>query len=70
MFLRLSESTYEFGTRTLTLKLNRGMIFLKQGTNYTAIEQVLPTMLPEELAKFEGRDPLRRLTGGLAGDAL
>ena len=63
MFLRLSEGNYEFGTRPLSLKLNRGMVFIKQGTNMTPIDQVLPNMLPEELAKFEGRDPLRRITG-------
>ena len=66
MFLRLSEGNYEFGTRNLSLKLNRGMVFIKQGTNMTPIDQVLPNMLPEELAKFENRDPLKRLTGDAA----
>ena len=62
MFLRVQEGVYEFGSRTLMLKLMRGSIQIKIGGGYQPIDEFLPTALPVELEKLEKKDPLKRIT--------
>ena len=61
MFIRKSEGVYDFGTRSLTLKIMRGSIQVKIGGGYQPIDEFLPQALPVELEKLEGRDPLKKV---------
>ena len=58
MFMRQKEGQYEFGTRSLMLKVMRGSIQIKIGGGYQPIDEFLPQALPVELEKLERKDPL------------
>ena len=62
MFIRKREGVYDFGSRTLNLKIMRGSIQIKIGGGYQPIDEFLLAALPVELEKLERKDPLKKVT--------
>ena len=61
MFDREKESIYMFGTRRVTIKVNRGKPQVKIGGGFMPIEDFIDQHGPAELEKLECRDPLNKL---------
>ena len=57
MFMRESEGVYQFGTRRVNVRVERGRIMIKVGGGYLSIDEFLDQYTPTELAAFERADP-------------
>ena len=57
---------YEFGSKRVLVRVERGKIQIKVGGGYLSIDEFLHQYTPEELAKLQRRDPFRRLTDQIA----
>ena len=66
MFMRESEGVYQFGTRRVMVKVERGKIMIKVGGGYVSIDEFLEQYTPAELAAFERQDPLLRFSSKVA----
>ena len=53
MFMRESEGVYQFGTRRVMVKVERGKIMIKVGGGYLSIDEFLQQYTPAELSAFE-----------------
>lgn len=60
MFLRMSEGIYEFGTRRVSVKVERSSILVKVGGGWLQVEEFLDQYIPVELERYEGTDPLNK----------
>ena len=60
MFDREKEGIYMFGTRRVTIKVNRGKPQVKIGGGFMPIEDFIDQNGPPELEKLECRDPLNK----------
>lgn len=58
MFLRLKEGVYEFGTRRVSVKVERSNILVKVGGGWLMIDEFLEQYIPVELERYEKIDPL------------
>ena len=66
MFMRESSGVYEFGTRRIMVKVERDRILIKVGGGFLSIDEFLDHYTPEELAKIERKDPLKRMSEKVA----
>ena len=66
MFMRESEGVYEFGSRRVMVKVERGKIQIKVGGGFLSIDEFLDQYTPVELQKLESRDPLKRFAERVA----
>ena len=66
MFMRESSGVYEFGSKRVMVRVERGKIQIKVGGGYLSIDEFLEQYTPEELAKLKRRDPFKRLTDQIA----
>ena len=66
MFMRESEGVYQFGSRRVMVKVERGKIMIKVGGGYLSIDEFLQQYTPAELAAFERQDPLMRFSAKVA----
>ena len=64
--MRESEGVYEFGSRRVMVKVERGSIQIKVGGGYLSIDEFLDQYTPAELEKLERRDPLKRISEKVA----
>ena len=55
MFLRESEGVYEFGSKRITVKVERDTIQVKVGGGYLTIDEFLDTYTSVELERIEKR---------------
>ena len=62
MFMRESEGVYEFGSRRIAVKVERGRIEIKVGGGFLSIDEFLDQYTPIELEKLERKDPLKRFS--------
>ena len=62
MFMRESEGVYEFGSKRIAVKIERGKIQIKVGGGFLAIDEFLDQHTPVELEKLERKDPLKRFS--------
>lgn len=62
MFMRESSGVYEFGSRRVMVRVERGKIQIKVGGGYLSIDEFLNQYTPEELGKLQRRDPFKRVT--------
>ena len=60
MFMRESEGVYQFGSRRVSVKVDRGKISIKVGGGYLSIDEFLDQYTPTELAALDRHDPLMR----------
>ena len=66
MFMRETEGVYEFGSRKVHVKVAAGKIMIKVGGGYLSIDEFLDQYTPEELARIERADPLKRFSEKVA----
>ena len=66
MFMRESEGVYEFGSRKISVKVERGKIQIKVGGGFLSIDEFLDQYTPIELDKLERSDPLKRFSEKVA----
>ena len=66
LFMRESEGVYQFGTRRVNVRVERGKIMIKVGGGYLSIDEFLDQYTPAELAAFERQDPLMRFSSKVA----
>ena len=53
LFMRESEGVYQFGTRRVNVRVERGKIMIKVGGGYLSIDEFLDQYTPAEIAAFE-----------------
>ena len=66
MFMRESEGVYQFGSRKVMVKVERGKITVKVGGGFLSIDEFLDQYTPVELEKIERTDPLKRFSEKVA----
>ena len=66
MFMRESEGVYEFGSRRVMVKVERGKIQIKVGGGFLSIDEFLDQYTPVELERLERNDPLKRFSERVA----
>lgn len=66
MFMRESEGVYEFGSKRVFVKVEKGSIRIKVGGGFLSIDEFLDQYTPVELEKLERRDPLKRYSEKVA----
>ena len=66
MFMRESSGVYEFGSRRVMVKVERGKIQIKVGGGYLSIDEFLDQYTPVELERLERNDPLKRFSERVA----
>ena len=64
--MRESSGVYEFGTRRIMVKVERDRILIKVGGGFLSIDEFLDHYTPEELAKIERKDPMKRMSEKVA----
>ena len=64
--MRESEGVYEFGSRRVMVKVERGKIQIKVGGGYLSIDEFLDQYTPVELERLERNDPLKRFSERVA----
>ena len=62
MFMRESEGVYEFGSKRVNVRIEKGRIKIRVGGGYLSIDEFLDQNTPIELEKIERRDPLKRFS--------
>ena len=62
MFMRESEGVYEFGSKRVNVRIEKGRIKIRVGGGYLSIDEFLDQFTPVELEKLERRDPLKRFS--------
>ena len=62
MFLRESEGVYEFGSRRINVKIEKGKILIRVGGGFMAIDEFLDQYTPTELEKIARSDPLKKFS--------
>ena len=70
MFMRESEGVYEFGSRKVMVKVERGKIQIKVGGGFLSIDEFLDQYTPAELEKLDRVDPLKRFSEKVAVQKL
>ena len=66
MFMRESAGVYEFGSRRVMVKVERGSIQIKVGGGFLSIDEFIDQYTPVELERLERRDPLKRFSEKVA----
>ena len=66
MFMRTSEGVYEFGSKRVNVRIEKGRILIRVGGGYMSIDEFLDQHTPCELEKIERRDPLKRFSEKVA----
>ena len=66
MFMRESTGVYVFGSKRVMVKVERDKIQIKVGGGYLSIDEFLDRYTPEELARLERKDPLKKFSEKVA----
>ena len=66
MFMRESEGVYQFGSRRVNVRVERGNITIKVGGGYLTIDEFLDQYTPSELAALTRNDPYMRFSSKVA----
>ena len=66
MFMRETAGVYEFGSKRVSVKVERDKIQIKVGGGYLSIDEFLDQYTPAELEKIERRDPAKRFSEKVA----
>lgn len=64
--MRESEGVYQFGSRRVSVKVDRGKINIKVGGGYLSIDEFLDQYTPTELQALDRHDPLMRFSEKVA----
>ena len=66
MFMRESEGVYQFGSKRVAVKVEKGHIRVRVGGGYLSIDEFLDQYTPVEIEKLDRRDPLKRFSEKVA----
>jgi len=66
MFMRESDGIYQFGTKRISVKVEKDKINIRVGGGYLSIDEFLDQYTPVELEKLERKDPLKRFNEKVA----
>ena len=66
MFMRESTGVYEFGSKRVNVRIEKGRILIRTGGGFMSIDEFLDQYTPVELEKLERRDPLKRFSEKVA----
>ena len=66
MFMRDSAGVYDFGSKKITVRVEKNKIQIRVGGGYLSIDEFLDQFTPAELEKIERRDPLKRFSEKVA----
>lgn len=66
MFMRETEGVYQFGTKRVSVKVDKDKINIRVGGGYLSLDEFLDQYTPAELEKLERKDPLRRFNEKVA----
>jgi len=66
MFMRETEGIYQFGTKRVSVKVEKDKINIRVGGGYLSIDEFLDQYTPVELEKLERKDPLKRFNEKIA----
>ena len=66
MFMRESDGVYQFGTKRVSVKVEKDKINIRVGGGYLSIDEFLDQYTPVELEKLERKDPLKRFNEKIA----
>ena len=66
MFMRESDGVYEFGSKRVRVKVERGKILIQVGGGNLTIDEFLDQYTPTELKVLERKDPLKRMSERVA----
>ena len=61
MFMRESDGVYQFGSKRVTVRVDKNKINIRVGGGYLSIDEFLDQYTPIELEKLASQDPLRRM---------
>ena len=64
--MRESEGVYQFGTKRVSVKVEKQGIKIRVGGGYLSIDEFLDQYTPLELEKFGRNDPLKRFSEKVA----
>merc|ERR1712228_924143 len=60
MFMRESDGIYQFGTKRVSVKVDKDKINIRVGGGYLSIDEFLDQYTPAELERLERKDPMKR----------
>lgn len=60
MFLRESNGVYQFGSKRVSVRVEKEKILIRVGGGYLSIDEFIDQFQPIELEKIERKDPLKR----------
>jgi len=66
MFMRESDGVYQFGTKRVSVKVEKDKINIRVGGGYLSIDEFLDQYTPVELEKLERKDPIKRFSEKVA----
>ena len=66
MFMRESSGVYEFGSKKVTVRVEKNKIQIRVGGGFLSIDEFLDQHTPIELEKLERRDPLKKFSHKVA----
>ena len=66
MFMRETSGVYQFGTKRVSVKVEKESIKIRVGGGYMSIDAFLSQYTPQELEKLERKDPLKRMSEKIA----
>jgi len=64
--MRESDGIYQFGTKRISVKVEKDKINIRVGGGYLSIDEFLDQYTPVELEKLERKDPLKRFNEKVA----
>ena len=66
MFMREQSGVYSFGSKKVTVSVEKNKIQIRVGGGFLSIDEFLDQHTPVELEKIERRDPLKRFSERVA----
>merc|ERR1711981_1325468 len=66
MFLRETDGVYQFGSKRVSVKVEKDKINIRVGGGYLSIDEFLDQYTPVELEKLDLKDPLKRFNEKIA----
>lgn len=60
--MRESEGVYQFGTKRVSVKVEKNNIKIRVGGGYLSIDEFIEQYTPSELEKMDRKDPIKRFS--------
>ena len=60
--MKESDGVYQFGTKRVCVRVDKGKISIRVGGGYLGIDEFLDIYTPQELEKLERNDPVKKFS--------